>query len=69
MSTLGDSPNPHSDRYVRQIRYAPLGRDGQERLAAAGVLVCGCGALGSMLANTLVRSGVGRVRIVDRDFV
>ncbi len=32
-------------------------------------LVCGCGALGSMLANTLVRAGVGLVRIVDRDFV
>lgn len=69
MSNLGDSPNPHWDRYVRQIRYAPLGQAGQERLAAAGVLVCGCGALGSMLANTLVRAGVGRVRIVDRDFV
>jgi adenylyltransferase/sulfurtransferase len=33
------------------------------------VLVCGCGALGSVLANTLVRAGVGAVRIVDRDFV
>ena len=39
------------------------------RLAASRALICGCGALGSVLANTLVRSGVGKVRLVDRDFV
>jgi adenylyltransferase/sulfurtransferase len=33
------------------------------------VLVCGCGALGSVLANTLVRAGVGHLRLVDRDFL
>lgn len=32
-------------------------------------MICGCGALGSLLANTLVRAGVGHVRIVDRDFI
>jgi molybdopterin-synthase adenylyltransferase len=57
------------DRYARQIRFAPLGADGQRRLLASRVLVCGCGALGSVLANTLARAGVGRLRIVDRDFV
>ena len=57
------------DRYVRQVRYAPLGLEGQRRLLAGRVLVCGCGALGSTLANLLVRAGVGLVRIVDRDFV
>lgn len=57
------------DRYVRQMRFAPLGEAGQRRLGAASALVCGCGALGSTLANLLVRAGVGRVRIVDRDFV
>lgn len=56
-------------RYIRQIRYAPFGEEGQRRLSASGALVCGCGALGSVLAGTLVRAGVGRVRIVDRDFV
>ncbi|MEZ6076692.1 MAG: ThiF family adenylyltransferase [Pirellulaceae bacterium] len=29
----------------------------------------GCGALGSMLAERLVRSGVGMLRLVDRDWV
>jgi adenylyltransferase/sulfurtransferase len=62
-------PQPNLDRYVRQMRYPPLGEAGQRRLAASRVLVCGCGALGSMLANSLVRAGVGHVRIVDRDFV
>ena len=62
-------PTPDLDRYVRQMRYPPLGEEGQRRLAAAGALVCGCGALGNVLANTLGRAGVGLVRIVDRDFV
>jgi adenylyltransferase/sulfurtransferase len=57
------------DRYIRQMRYPPLGEQGQRRLVESTVLLCGCGALGSVLANTLVRAGVGRLRIVDRDFL
>lgn len=57
------------NRYDRQIRFAPLGEAGQRQLSAGRVLVCGCGALGSMAAQLLVRAGVGFVRIVDRDFV
>src|SRR6266480_7995580 len=57
------------DRYARQVRYPPLGEEGQRRLLAARVLLCGCGALGSVLANTLARAGVGHLRIVDRDFL
>jgi molybdopterin-synthase adenylyltransferase len=56
-------------RYVRQMRYLPIGEAGQERLASSRALVVGCGALGTVIANTLVRAGVGMVRIVDRDFV
>jgi adenylyltransferase/sulfurtransferase len=56
-------------RYARQIRYAPFGEAGQRRLSQARALVCGCGALGSVIANTLVRSGMGYVRLVDRDFL
>ena len=54
-------------RYSRQTRFAPLGVEGQERLAAARVAVAGCGALGSVSAMALVRAGVGAVRIIDRD--
>ena len=60
---------PGFDRYVRQMRYPLFGEKGQERLAESRVLICGCGALGSVLADTLVRAGVGHVRIVDRDFL
>ena len=56
-------------RYARQIRFAPLGEEGQRRLAQSRALLCGCGALGSAIANLLVRAGVGMLRVVDRDFV
>ncbi|NOY28898.1 MAG: thiazole biosynthesis adenylyltransferase ThiF [Planctomycetes bacterium] len=64
-----NSNNPQLDRYQRQVRFAPLGKEGQQKLMAGRVLICGCGALGSMVAESLVRAGVGFVRIVDRDFV
>lgn len=56
-------------RYSRQIRFSEIGAEGQKRICGSRVLVCGCGALGTVLADTLVRAGVGFVRIVDRDFV
>ncbi|MBS0202945.1 MAG: ThiF family adenylyltransferase [Planctomycetes bacterium] len=57
------------DRYSRQVRFAGIGSAGQQKLQSAKVLLCGCGALGTCLADTLVRAGVGLLRIVDRDFV
>ncbi len=60
---------PALDRYRKQTLFAPLGEAGQMRLCAGTALVVGCGALGSVIAESLVRAGVGRVRIVDRDFV
>ena len=57
------------DRYSRQVRFPDLGEAGQRRLMASRVTLCGCGALGTVLANHLVRAGVGHVRIVDRDFI
>jgi bacteriocin biosynthesis cyclodehydratase domain-containing protein len=57
------------ERYSRQILFAEIGEEGQERLRASSVAVVGCGALGTAAANLLVRAGVGRLRIVDRDFV
>src|SRR5215468_6512308 len=66
---MTDSAANSLDRYARQMRYAPLGEEGQRRLLASRALICGCGALGSVIANTLARSGVGKLRIVDRDFL
>lgn len=57
------------ERYSKQLLFAGIGEAGQQRLLKSRALVCGCGALGSVLAETLVRAGVGLLRIVDRDFV
>jgi len=59
-------PDP---RYIRQAIFEPIGEEGQRRISAGSAVVVGCGALGSNSANNLGRSGVGRLRIVDRDFV
>lgn len=58
-----------SDRYSRQIRYRNIGEAGQKKLLDSKVAVVGMGALGCVSANELVRSGVGYVRIIDRDLV
>lgn len=57
------------DRYARQIVLPQIGREGQEKLRAARVLLVGVGALGSTIAEQLVRAGVGFLRVVDRDVV
>ena len=57
------------ERYSRQIRFPHFGIEGQHNLSESTALVVGCGALGSIICNTLARAGVGRLRIVDRDFV
>lgn len=60
---------PVPGRYDRQVLLSPIGETGQARLADARVLVVGCGALGSVVAESLARAGVGRLDIVDRDVV
>lgn len=57
------------EKYSRQILFAGLGEAGQESLLGSSAVLAGCGALGTVVANLLVRSGVGRLRIIDRDFV
>jgi molybdopterin-synthase adenylyltransferase len=57
------------ERYSRQILYCEIGEAGQERLLESSAVIVGCGALGTSLANLLVRAGLGKLRIVDRDFV
>src|SRR2546426_2617595 len=57
------------ERYSRQMRFYGIGEEGQRRLLESHVTLCGCGALGTVLANALVRAGVGHLRLVDRDFI
>ena len=57
------------DRYSRQILFSAIGPEGQRKLSAARVALVGCGATGSVFATLLARSGVGMLRIIDRDYV
>jgi molybdopterin/thiamine biosynthesis adenylyltransferase len=57
------------ERYSRQIRFAPIGEAGQQRLLASHAAIVGCGALGTFQAAALARAGVGRLTIVDRDYI
>jgi adenylyltransferase/sulfurtransferase len=62
------NPSPN-EKYSRQILFAGVGEDGQRRLLASSAVIVGCGAIGAAAANLLVRAGVGKLRIIDRDFV
>src|SRR2546428_4696420 len=57
------------EKYSRQILFEPIATAGQEKLRQSKVVIVGCGALGTAQANALARAGIGRLRIVDRDFV
>jgi len=61
--------SPFEDRYSRQILFQGIGAAGQTKLAEARVVIVGCGATGSAVAALLARSGVGMLRIIDRDYV
>jgi adenylyltransferase/sulfurtransferase len=61
--------NSLHEKYSRQVLFSGIGEEGQARLLASSVVIVGCGAIGAAAANLLTRSGVGRLRIIDRDFV
>lgn len=63
MSAIVDS----GARYSRQARFAPIGDEGQRRIQSARVCLIGAGALGTHIAASLARAGVGYLRIIDRD--
>jgi molybdopterin/thiamine biosynthesis adenylyltransferase len=58
-----------NERYSRQVLFSGIGREGQARISQRHVLIIGAGALGSGSAEILTRAGVGKVTIVDRDYV
>jgi molybdopterin/thiamine biosynthesis adenylyltransferase len=73
---MTDTPAPRpqfgdslEERYSRQMLFAGIGEQGQQRLLASSAVLVGCGAIGAAAAGLLVRAGVGRVRVLDRDFV
>ncbi len=78
MTTPSDNPDAHNrrgfddpalERYSKQMLYEPIGVEGQRRLTASRAVLIGCGAIGSVQTDTLVRAGIGHLRLCDRDFV
>ncbi|TCK74283.1 ThiF family adenylyltransferase [Acidipila rosea] len=66
------SVNPQfsaADRYSRQILYPGIGQEGQQKLSSAHVALVGCGATGAAAASLLARAGIGRLTLIDRDYV
>lgn len=58
-----------TDRYHRQVLLPQVAPQGQARLRGASILLVGCGALGGVIADQLVRAGIGTLLIADRDIV
>ena len=57
------------ERYSRQVLFPGIGKTGQEKIRSKHVLMIGAGALGSGNAEILTRAGVGKITIIDRDYV
>ncbi len=58
-----------TERYSRQELFTPIGAEGQQKIRNKHVLIVGAGALGTGSAEGLVRAGIGKLTIVDRDYV
>ncbi|MFA2829082.1 molybdopterin-synthase adenylyltransferase MoeB [Bacillus paranthracis] len=58
-----------AERYSRQHLFKPIGSRGQEKIRNKHVLIVGVGALGSASAESFVRAGIGKLTIIDRDYV
>lgn len=66
---MASPSTPASERYSRQVLFAPIGESGQKKLSAARVALVGCGAIGAAAASLLARAGIGSLTLIDRDFV
>jgi len=64
-----DNHKKDMERYSRHILLKEIGEKGQVKLSKSSVVIIGCGALGTAIANILVRAGVGEIQIVDRDII
>lgn len=66
---ITDKDTLQNERYSRQVLFNGIGQSGQDKLAEKHVLIIGVGALGTSNAEVLCRSGVGKITLVDRDYI
>jgi molybdopterin/thiamine biosynthesis adenylyltransferase len=57
------------DRYARHEILPWFGSGGRKKLGRSSVLVVGCGGTGCVCSSFLVRAGLGRIVLLDRDVV
>lgn len=65
----GGKPLVMVDRYSRQVFFPGVSEEGQKKLGESSAVIIGCGAVGTVIATSLVRAAVVGIRIVDRDFI
>ncbi|GGH17320.1 hypothetical protein FAZ19_12630 [Sphingobacterium alkalisoli] len=58
-----------NNRFVRQIALPEFGLVGQEKLKTAHVVVIGAGGLGNAVIPFLAAGGIGKITVVDDDYV
>ena len=58
-----------SSKYSRQTIFDKIGKEGQEKIRKASVAIVGLGALGTVAAEQLARAGIGKLILIDRDYV
>ncbi len=58
-----------NQRYLRQLKLPFWDQEAQDRLAQSHAMIIGCGALGCPSADLLVRAGIGKLTLIDRDLV
>ena len=68
-TTDGSLTSEQKARYARHLMLPQVGESGQEKINSTSVLVVGAGGLGSPVLMYLAAAGIGRIGIVDDDFV
>ena len=66
--SAGDTPLPSREQILAAL-VQKQGADAVEKLQKATIAVCGLGGLGSNIAISLARAGVGRLILIDFDTV
>jgi len=69
LSMLESTPIDDRERYSRQVLFSGIGQRGQQRLRTGHAAIVGVGATGAATAGLLARAGIGRLTLIDRDFV
>jgi molybdopterin/thiamine biosynthesis adenylyltransferase len=64
-----ENTNQDLSRYARQMQFPAFGLEGQQALLRSRVVLVGAGALGTHIADSLVRAGVGYLVLADRDYI